>query len=286
MLLYSKPLVEERKKEIKKRALEFKMHTGYPPGLAVILIGEDPASTIYTTRKAKFAKQCELYSEVFKFDANIDVGVVKNKIAELNESRYFHGILIQRPLPQHFKEHDVIWWVDPNKDVDGFHPIQVARRELGLPGALLPCTPLGILNLLKHYNVSVASQLCVVVGRSQLVGKPLAHLLLDADATVVQCHSKTKNLEQLTSQADFLFIAVGIPNMIKFDHVKKNSVIIDVGINKSPSGEILGDVDFTEVFRKAKAITPVPGGVGPMTVLELLSNTIKSSYNLIINYNY
>ena len=243
------------------------------PGLTVILIGEDEPSKIYVRNKEKLAKEIGLKSEIIKYQENVDEKTVLDKINELNNDDTVSGILVQLPLPQHINNKKVIEAINPDKDVDGFHPNNIGNLSFGYE-SLIPCTPLGCLLLIKNIEPDLTGKKAVVLGRSNLNGKPMTQLLLKENCTVTIAHSKTKNLKEECLKADILIVAVGIPKLVKGDWIKRDSIIIDVGINKTKNG-IEGDVDFENVSKFAKAITPVPGGVGPMTIACLLLNTIE-----------
>ena len=241
--------------------------------MTVILIGEDPASKIYVKNKEKFSKEVGMNSEVIRYPENIEEKVVLDKIKELNKNKKVSGILVQLPLPKHINKKRVIDTILPNKDVDGFHPINVGNLSSGYESNI-PCTPLGCYLLIKEVEKNLSGKHAVIIGRSNLNGKPMAQLLLKENCTVTITHSKTKDLKAVCNKADIIVAAVGKPKLVKGDWVKKNAIVIDVGINKTESG-IVGDVDFDEVSKVAKAITPVPGGVGPMTIACLLQNTFE-----------
>ena len=243
------------------------------PGLAVILIGEYPPSIIYVRNKEKSAEEIGLKSEIIKYPETVDEKTVLEKIMELNKDENVSGILVQLPLPKHINNKKIIDTIDPKKDVDGFHPNNVGNLSSGYESSI-PCTPLGCHMLIKKIEPNLNGKKAVVLGRSNLNGKPMTQLLLKENCTVTIAHSKTKNLKEECLKADILVVAVGIPKLVKGDWVKKGSIVIDVGINKTDEG-IVGDVDFDEVSKFAKAITPVPGGVGPMTIVCLLKNTIE-----------
>ena len=243
------------------------------PGLTVILIGEDEPSKIYVRNKEKLAKEIGLKSEIIKYQENVDEKTVLDKINELNNDDTVSGILVQLPLPKHINNKKVIEAINPDKDVDGFHPNNIGNLSFGYE-SLIPCTPLGCLLLIKNIEPDLTGKKAVVLGRSNLNGKPMTQLLLKENCTVTIAHSKTKNLKEECLKADILIVAVGIPKLVKGDWIKRDSIIIDVGINKTKNG-IEGDVDFENVSKFAKAITPVPGGVGPMTIACLLRNTIE-----------
>ncbi len=243
------------------------------PGLTVILIGEYAPSKIYVRNKEKSAVEVGLKSEIIKYPDTVDEKTVLEKISELNNDENVSGILVQLPLPKHIDNKKIIDAIDPNKDVDGFHPNNVGNLSSGYQSSI-PCTPLGCHLLIKKIEPNLNGKKAVVLGRSNLNGKPMTQLLLKENCTVTIAHSKTKNLKEECLKADILVVAVGIPKLVKGDWVKKGSIVIDVGINKTKEG-IVGDVDFDEVLKHAKAITPVPGGVGPMTIACLLKNTIE-----------
>ena len=243
------------------------------PGLTVILIGEYAPSKIYVRNKEKSALEIGLKSEIIKYPDTVDEKTVLEKISELNNDENVSGILVQLPLPKHINNKKIIDAIDPNKDVDGFHPNNVGNLSSGYESSV-PCTPLGCHLLIKEIEPNLNGKKAVVLGRSNLNGKPMTQLLLKENCTVTIAHSKTKNLKEECLKADILVVAVGIPKLVKGDWIKKGSIVIDVGINKTEEG-IVGDVDFDEVSKFAKAITPVPGGVGPMTIACLLKNTIE-----------
>ncbi len=244
------------------------------PGLAVIRVGQDPASVVYVNLKEKRCKDVGLYSEKYELPETITQVELIALIRRLNTSEKIHGILVQLPLPSHLNEKEVIEAIAPEKDVDGFHPLTVGRMAIGY-GKLWPCTPLGIITLLREYKVELAGRHAVIVGASNIVGKPTAAMLLNAGATITICTSKTRDLAAITRQADILVVAVGKPGLITGSMVKDGVVVVDVGVTRV--GErLLGDVAFDEVQKKAAAITPVPGGVGPMTVALLLQNTVTA----------
>ena len=243
------------------------------PGLTVILIGEYAPSKIYVRNKEKSAVEIGLKSEIIKYPDTVDEKTVLEKISELNKDENVSGILVQLPLPKHINNKKIIDAIDPNKDVDGFHPNNVGNLSSGYESSV-PCTPMGCHLLIKKIEPNLNGKKAVVLGRSNLNGKPMTQLLLKENCTVTVAHSKTKNLKEECLKADILVVAVGIPKLVKGDWIKKGSIVIDVGINKTDEG-IVGDVDFDEVSKFAKAITPVPGGVGPMTIACLLKNTIE-----------
>lgn len=249
---------------------------GITPGLAVILVGDDQASQKYVSNKQKSCEQLGIYSELIKLPADTTEEDLLKHIEELNQKDAIDGILVQLPLPKHINEDAVIAAISPEKDVDGFHPISVGKMILGQE-TFLPCTPHGVMKLLQHSNVSIRGKHAVVVGRSHIVGVPMGQLLLQSDATVTYAHSKTPDLAAITKQADILVVATGRAKMIKKEHVKEGAVVIDVGMDLDENGKLCGDVDFDDVFDTVSAITPVPGGVGPMTITMLLVNTVQSA---------
>ena len=259
--------------ELKKKVAELKSKYNNVPGLTVILVGEDTPSKIYVKNKEKFAKEVGMNSEVIRYPENVEEKVVLNTIKELNSDKKVSGILVQLPLPKHIDKRKVIETILPSKDVDGFHPINVGNLSSGYDSNI-PCTPLGCYLLLKTVEKDLNGKHAVVIGRSNLNGKPMTQLLLKENCTVTITHSKTKDLKAECNRADIIIAAVGRPKLVKGDWVKKNAIVIDVGINKTDSG-LVGDVDFDEVSKVAKAITPVPGGVGPMTIACLLNNTVE-----------
>lgn len=245
------------------------------PGLAVILANDDSSSEIYVASKEKNSIELGYHSSVYKFDNTITQGKLIQLIHELNNDPNINGILVQLPLYEHLNEQEIIEVINPKKDVDGFHPINVGKLNCGLKPYAVCCTPKGIIRLLKEYKIDIEGKNAVVIGRSNIVGKPTATLLTNENATVTLAHSKTKNLKQLTKNADIIVSATGQAKLIKADMVKKDAIVIDVGIIKQTSGRLVGDVDFEKVKEIASHITPVPGGVGPMTIACLMENTFE-----------
>ncbi len=270
----AKKVREEVKEEVEKLKKE-----GIEPFLAVILIGDDPASQVYVRNKEKAAAKVGIKSVTHRLPADIPEEEVRELIQKLNEDPQVHGILIQLPLPKHLPERELLELVDPRKDADGFHPYNMGRLLIGAP-TQLPCTPHGIIRLLDEEGIEIKGKDAVVVGRSVIVGKPLGLLLLSRHATVTYCHTKTRDLAEHTRRADILVVAAGRPRIISADMVKDGAVVIDVGVNRLEDGSLCGDVDFESVKEKASYITPVPGGVGPMTVAMLLKNTVEIAKNL------
>ena len=261
------------REEIKNEIANLKKKTNKVPGLTVILIGEFAPSQIYVRNKEKNSKEVGINSNVIKYPSDVSEEEVLNKIEELNKDKNISGILVQLPLPDQINKEKVINAIDPLKDVDGFNPVNVGNLASGYK-AIVPCTPLGCLLLIKKVEKNLSGKHAVIIGRSNLNGKPMAQLLLKENCTVTIVHSKTKNLQNECLKADILVAAVGVPNLVKKDWVKSDAVVIDVGINKVDN-KIIGDVNFEEIKDKVRAITPVPGGVGPMTIACLLSNTLK-----------
>jgi methylenetetrahydrofolate dehydrogenase (NADP+)/methenyltetrahydrofolate cyclohydrolase len=277
MIIDGKKIAENLRQTLKKQIQQIPSNQ-VKPGLTVILIGEDPASQIYVRNKEKFANEIGINSNVLRFDSSITEEALLQEIHKLNHDKMVHGILVQLPLPKHINSKNIISQIDPNKDVDGFHPINVGNLSSG-SDALVPCTPYGCYLLLKEVISDFTGLNAVIIGRSNINGKPMMQLLLKENCTVTITHSKTKNLQQICQGADILVASVGIANLVKEDWVKPDCVVIDVGINRveeNGSKKIVGDVDFENLKDKVKAITPVPGGVGPMTISCLLQNTLKA----------
>ena len=268
-----KKVAADLRGKLKKKVTELKSTYNAVPGLTVILVGEDPPSKIYVRNKEKSANEVGINSEVIKYPENVEEKVLLNKIIELNNNNNVSGILVQLPLPKHIDKRKVIATMNPRKDVDGFHPMNVGNLSSGYDSSI-PCTPLGCYLLIKKIEKNLNGKHAVIIGRSNLNGKPMIQLLLKENCTVTITHSKTKDLRAECSRADIIIAAVGRPKLVKGDWVKKGAIVIDVGINKTDSG-LVGDVDFDEVSKVAKAITPVPGGVGPMTIACLLNNTVE-----------
>ncbi len=274
-ILNGKEIASDIRNRIKGEVEELKQK-GVRPGLAVILVGDNPASQSYVRAKAKACEEVGIYSEVIRKPASISQEELLLLISELNENPNIHGILVQLPLPDHISEKAVIDAIRVEKDVDGFHPINAGKLVIGEDG-LVPCTPYGIIEMIKRTGTDISGKKAVVVGRSNIVGKPVSMLLLHENATVIMCHSRTVDLKEMTKQADILVVAVGKPGVIGKEHVKPGSIVIDVGVNRIDDGKLVGDVRFDEVMEIAGYITPVPGGVGPMTITMLLHNTLKAA---------
>ena len=274
ILINWKTVSAEIRNRLMQETAELKNKTGRMPGLATVLVGEDPASAVYVRNKNKICAEIGFQSFWQNLPAETTEAKLLDLIKELNENDEVNGILVQLPLPDHIDEEKVLLSIDPEKDVDGFHPINVGRLAIG-NALLTPCTPTGIIALLDYYGIEIAGKHAVVLGRSNIVGKPVANLLLQRHATVTICHSKTTNLKEVTIQADILIEAVGRPHFVGSKMVKEGAVVIDVGINRV-DGKLIGDVEFDPVAEKAAYITPVPGGVGPMTIALLMENTLKA----------
>jgi len=273
ILIDGKKIAAELREELRQEVTELKAKHNKIPGLTVILIGDMAPSQIYVRMKEKAANEVGLKSEVIRYPEAVEEKKVLDKINELNNDESVSGILVQLPLPKHIDKQKVIESILPSKDVDGFHPMNVGNLSSGYESSV-PCTPLGCYLLIKKIEPNLSGKKAVVVGRSNLNGKPMTQLLLKENCTVTITHSKTKDLKAECSRADIIIAAVGRPKLVKGDWVKKGAIVIDVGINKTDSG-LVGDVDFDEVAKVAKAITPVPGGVGPMTIACLLNNTVE-----------
>ena len=273
-ILNGKETAAQIRQELKEEIVQLKAQAGRAPGLAVILVGDDPASQVYVRNKEKACAEVGIVSRGFRLPADISQADLENKIRELNDDQEIDGILLQLPLPEGLDSQRCLELISPEKDVDGFHPVNVGKLTLGLDG-FRSCTPAGIMTLLKRYDLSVQGKKAVVIGRSNIVGKPLALMLLQENATVTICHSRTKDLPVEVRQADFVFAAVGRAKFVTADMVKDGAVVVDVGINRTEQG-LVGDCDFDNLKDKVSAITPVPGGVGPMTIAQLLVNTVQS----------
>lgn len=279
-LIDGKAISLKLREAIKKDTESFVEKYGIRPGLAVIIVGDDPASTVYVRNKEKACNDVGFYSRVYRLPENTEQSELDTLIDTLNADENIHGILCQLPLPSHLDESRVINRIAPEKDVDAFHPVNVGRIMLG-DYVFLPCTPAGVMALLDESGVSLEGKNCVVIGRSNIVGKPQAMLLLQRNATVTVCHSKTVNLASYTKAADVIVVAVGRAGFLTGDMIKDGAVVIDVGINRNGDGKLCGDVDFESAEKKASLITPVPGGVGPMTITMLLKNTLGAAEHYV-----
>jgi methylenetetrahydrofolate dehydrogenase (NADP+)/methenyltetrahydrofolate cyclohydrolase len=266
--------------ECKLRVKQIESEHGVTPALAVILVGSHPASRVYVRNKIRACEDVGIRSFCYEYPADVEVGIVLTKISELNDDAVIHGILVQLPLPPQFLLADILHAIDSKKDVDGFHLYNVGGLVTGNT-VFPPCTPYGVMKMLEYESISPEGKNVVVVGASNIVGKPMALMLMQREATVCICHAKTRDLAQFTLLADILVVAAGQPNLILLQMVKTGAVVIDVGINRLENGKLVGDIDFQGVCRKASHITPVPGGVGPMTVTMLLVNTIESAERTI-----
>lgn len=274
-IIDGKELSTQFRQQIKEQVEDLKKE-GITPGLAVIIVGENPASMTYVKNKIKACEEIGFYSKAIRLAETTKEKELLAHIQELNEDSNIHGILVQLPLPGHISEKAVIDAIHPEKDVDGFHPISVGNLVIGEP-CFLPCTPHGVVKMIQSIGTEIAGKHVVVIGRSNIVGKPVAMLLLRENATVTMAHSKTKNLTEMTKAADILVVAIGRAGMIGREHVKPGAIVIDVGINRNEAGKLVGDVRFDEVKEVAGYITPVPGGVGPMTITMLLFNTLEAA---------
>lgn len=275
-IIDGKEISAQIRAEISKKVKEYNSKIGNLPGLAVVIVGENPASQVYVRNKKKACEQVGFNSWVYEMPESTTQEELNSLIDKLNEDNAVHGILVQLPLPKHLDEEQVILRIRPDKDVDAFHPYNVGRITIGNP-KFLPCTPAGIMELLHRSNIEISGKECVVVGRSNIVGKPMALLLLAENGTVTVCHSKTKDLKEVCRRADILVVAIGKADCVTADMVKEGAVVIDVGMNRNAEGKLTGDVDFKSVSEVASYITPVPGGVGPMTITMLLQNTLRAA---------
>ncbi len=275
LIIDGKAIAKKIREDLSSKVAELTKQ-GKQPGLAVVIVGDNPASRVYVNMKKKACSELGIFSQEHALPGTISQEDLLGLVQDLNHDPKIHGILVQLPLPGHLNEQAVIETIDPFKDVDGFHPINVGKLLIGLPG-FLPCTPAGVMELIKSTGIPISGKECVVVGRSNIVGKPQAILLLREHGTVTICHSRTKDLAAVCRRADFLVAAVGQPEMITGDMVKPGAVVIDVGMNRKSDGKLVGDVHFESVAAVAGWITPVPGGVGPMTIAMLMQNTVLSA---------
>jgi len=280
-IIDGKRIAQEIRENLKAEVKKLQEEHGITPGLAAVLVGEDPASKVYVNMKAKACGEAGIYSRKLELPADISQDELIKLIKGLNEDPKIHGILVQLPLPKGLNDREVLEAVDPNKDVDGFHPVNLGKLLIAkyweeLP-PFVPCTPAGIIRLIESTGEEIEGKNAVVVGRSVIVGKPVAMLLLAKQATVATCHSRTRDLKAVTRTADILVVAVGKPRLIGAEHIKPGAIVIDVGVNRMPDGKLVGDVDFEAAKEVASYITPVPGGVGPMTIAMLLTNTVESA---------
>lgn len=270
-----KELAERMQEEMKTEVREL-IATGVTPGLVVLLVGENPASRTYVKNKELAATRLGLHSEVARYEATITEEALLAEIERYNQDEAFHGILVQLPLPNHIDSEKILLAIDPAKDVDGFHPMNLGKLFMGAP-EMVPCTPYGIMKMFEAYNIDLEGKNVVIIGRSNIVGKPMAHLLLAANATVTITHSRTKDLPSIARQADILVVAIGRGHFVTKEFVKEGAVVIDVGMNRDANGKLIGDVNYEEVEPLTSYITPVPKGVGPMTITMLLAQTIEAA---------
>ena len=275
-IIDGKAISAQIRSEIAAETKEFLDKNGFVPGLAVVIVGEDPASQVYVRNKCRACEEVGFYSESYELAADTTQENLEALIDTLNEDPNIHGILVQLPLPKHLDETRVLLKIRPEKDVDAFHPYNVGKIMIG-DYSFLPCTPAGVMALLERSGVEITGKKCVVIGRSNIVGKPMAMLLLHANGTVTICHSRTKDLAAVCREADILVVAIGKADFVGADMVKPGAVVIDVGMNRRADGKLTGDVNFAEVEPIAGAITPVPGGVGPMTITMLMQNTLTAA---------
>ncbi|MBD7943917.1 bifunctional methylenetetrahydrofolate dehydrogenase/methenyltetrahydrofolate cyclohydrolase FolD [Psychrobacillus sp. Sa2BUA9] len=278
-LINGKEIAGKVTEKVKERVDNLKAK-GITPGLAVVLVGSDPASQTYVNSKTRTCERLGMYSVMIELEETISEEELLNSVEKLNQDEKIHGILIQLPLPKQINEDRVIAAISPLKDVDGFHPVSVGKMMIGQP-TFLSCTPFGVMKLLEYSDVEIEGKHAVVIGRSNIVGKPMGQLLLQKNATVTYCHSKTKNLHNHTKQADILIVATGQPKMIDSSYLKEGVVVIDVGIHRNEDNKLCGDVDFASAKEVASKITPVPGGVGPMTIAMLMENTCLAAENTL-----
>ncbi len=275
LLLDGKVVSASIREKLKQSVSGCKEKFGRVPGIAVIIAGDDPASHVYVSSKEKAASDIGFHSIVDRVSDTITTDELLALIDKYNKDEMIDGILVQLPVPKGVDDKKILRAIDPTKDVDGFHPFNVGLLNIG-EDTLISCTPAGIMEILKHYNIDVAGKDCVIIGRSNIVGKPMSAMMIKANATVTVCHSKTKDIEKKCSEADILVAAIGMPKFVKASFIKKGAVVIDVGMNRDENNKLCGDVDYEDVKDIVSAITPVPGGVGPMTITMLMSNTLKS----------
>ncbi|HGD5586811.1 TPA: bifunctional methylenetetrahydrofolate dehydrogenase/methenyltetrahydrofolate cyclohydrolase [Streptococcus agalactiae] len=275
-LIDGKALSQKMQAELGRKVERLKEQHGIIPGLAVILVGDNPASQVYVRNKERSALEAGFKSETLRLSESISQEELIDIIHQYNEDKSIHGILVQLPLPQHINDKKIILAIDPKKDVDGFHPMNTGHLWSGRP-MMVPCTPAGIMEMFREYHVDLEGKHAVIIGRSNIVGKPMAQLLLDKNATVTLTHSRTRNLSEVTKEADILIVAIGQGHFVTKDSVKEGAVVIDVGMNRDENGKLIGDVVFEQVAEVASMITPVPGGVGPMTITMLLEQTYQAA---------
>lgn len=280
-----KALAQKIQGQLAEKVVQMKADYGIVPGLVVILVGDNPASQVYVRNKERSALAAGFKSKTVRLSDSISEEELLTVIEQYNNEPDFHGILLQLPLPAHINDKRILMAIDPKKDVDGFHPMNTGHLWNGRP-QMVPCTPAGIMEMLREYHVDLEGKQAVIIGRSNIVGKPMAQLLLDKNATVTLTHSRTRNLPEVTKQADILIVAIGRGHFVTKDFVKEGAVVIDVGMNRDVNGKLIGDVDFDDVAPIASLITPVPGGVGPMTITMLLEQTYQAALRSVTKHDY
>ncbi|MGT2736286.1 bifunctional methylenetetrahydrofolate dehydrogenase/methenyltetrahydrofolate cyclohydrolase [Streptococcus orisratti] len=280
-----KALAQKIQGQLAEKVVQMKADYGIIPGLVVILVGDNPASQVYVRNKERSALAAGFKSKTVRLSDSISEEELLTVIEQYNNEPDFHGILLQLPLPAHINDKRILMAIDPKKDVDGFHPMNTGHLWNGRP-QMVPCTPAGIMEMLREYHVDLEGKQAVIIGRSNIVGKPMAQLLLDKNATVTLTHSRTRNLPEVAKQADILIVAIGRGHFVTKDFVKEGAVVIDVGMNRDANGKLIGDVDFADVAPIASLITPVPGGVGPMTITMLLEQTYQAALRSVTKHDY
>ncbi|MCI7677907.1 MAG: bifunctional methylenetetrahydrofolate dehydrogenase/methenyltetrahydrofolate cyclohydrolase [Streptococcus orisratti] len=280
-----KALAQKIQGQLAEKVVQMEADYGIVPGLVVILVGDNPASQVYVRNKERSALAAGFKSKTVRLSDNISEEELLTVIEQYNNEPDFHGILLQLPLPAHINDKRILMAIDPKKDVDGFHPMNTGHLWNGRP-QMVPCTPAGIMEMLREYHVDLEGKQAVIIGRSNIVGKPMAQLLLDKNATVTLTHSRTRNLPEVAKQADILIVAIGRGHFVTKDFVKEGAVVIDVGMNRDANGKLIGDVDFDDVSPIASLITPVPGGVGPMTITMLLEQTYQAALRSVTKHDY
>lgn len=280
-----KALAQKIQGQLAEKVVQMKADYGIVPGLVVILVGDNPASQVYVRNKERSALAAGFKNKTVRLSDSISEEELLTVIEQYNNEPDFHGILLQLPLPAHINDKRILMAIDPKKDVDGFHPMNTGHLWNGRP-QMVPCTPAGIMEMLREYHVDLEGKQAVIIGRSNIVGKPMAQLLLDKNATVTLTHSRTRNLPEVAKQADILIVAIGRGHFVTKDFVKEGAVVIDVGMNRDVNGKLIGDVDFADVAPIASLITPVPGGVGPMTITMLLEQTYQAALRSVTKHDY
>ena len=283
-IIDGKKIAKTMRLALKEKVAELEKAKGIRPGLVVIIVGDDAASQVYVRNKERAALEAGFHSETVHLPQETTEDELLAVVARYNQESSIHGILVQLPLPEHINDKKIVLAIDPHKDVDGFHPMNTGHLWNGRP-VMIPCTPAGIMTLLDAYDVSLAGKRAVIIGRSNIVGKPMAQLLLDRDATVTLTHSRTKDLAKITREADILIVAIGRQEFVTKEFVKEGAVVMDVGMNRTAEGKLVGDVDFADVKDTASLITPVPGGIGPMTIAMLLEQTYQATLRSIDEYD-